>query len=374
MQKLSRFAVTATILALLAPLPIVNYSCAFAQDLTTISDEAQMLYEDAIEQNKKGKKQEAIDSYIKALRKDRAVLALDDEGLIEASFSECVKKLESSPNDVKLLETCGFLASVGFSDNKTAISYYQRIVDLVDDESVKERTENLIERLKATAEAQQDYDRAVAASMRDERIKAWAELEKLEDSREERDKANERSERLSNAYSEKEDLQNRIPQLEDELNEIQEAYDKADRLWYTLKDELYERRRRRLKNDLAAKKEELEKAKNELKSIEKEVKTLEKEDNEFKAQKENSPFNQLDGDVEPEDEDSVFNEDPSNKSKSKSSKSGSLDESNSDEDVENTSSDDDSEDEYSEEALRRQAEEMSDDERQEQLDDLIDNL
>ena len=378
MQKFSRYAVLATTLALVYPSVGYDSSAVIAQEYTTISDEAQLLYEEAIEKKKKGKMQEAIASYIQALRKDRAVLALDDEGLIEASYDDCVKKLQASPEDVKLLETCGFLASVGFSDNMTAITYYEKIIDLVDDQNIKNRTENLIERLRATAEAQQSYDRAVAAQNRDDRIKAWAEMEKIEDSNEERERANENANRLKNAYSDKEELQNKIPQLEEELKDLQEAYDKADRLWYTLKDELYERRRRRLKNDLAAKKEELSNAKKELKSIESEVKHLEKEEKDYKEKIDSSAFNESSETSEPESEDSVFNEDPSKKKSHRNLPDDAGGSEASDDASDSESSNDgmnsEYEDEYSEEALKKQSEEMSDEERQERLDDLIDNL
>ena len=380
MRKFSGYALLATALSLITPSIYSGVNVAFGQETTTISDEAQMLYEDAIAQSKKGKKSEAIASYIQALRKDRTVLALDDEGLIEASYKDCTAKLEKSPDDVKLLETCGFLASVGFSDNITAITYYEKIVELVDDESVKDRTRNLIERLKATAEAQQTYDSAVAASLRDERIRSWSEMEKNDAATQERAEANERASKLNEAYTNREDLQNRIPQLEQELQEIQEDYDKADRLWYSLKDELYERRRRRLKRDLAAKKEELAKARNELKEIEADVKSIEKEDNEFRKEQDESAFNNfVDEDKdETEDEDSAFNSDPSNNASTPKTTVSEptnepLDDGESAVDYGDKPSPE-YEDEYSEEALARQAEEMSDEERQEEINNLIDDL
>ena len=378
---------------LAASLSILAFSCnssyVFAQENTTVSEEAQNLYEDAIELQKKGKMREAVASYIKALRKDRTVLAFDDNGLIDASYADSVAKLKENPDDIKLLEVCGFLSSVGYSDNKTAITYYEKIVELVTDEGVKERTKNLISRLKATMEAQQAYDSAVIASLRDERIKSWAEMEKVDDFAEEQSKSKARANKLNDAYSDRESLQNKIPQMEEELKELQDSYDKADRLWYTLKDELYERRRRRLKNDLAAKKEELEAAKRELKSVEKKVSSLEKEEEKAQKLQEASAFNangkkkSEDGE---EDEDSVFNSDPSESDdagsrglESEEKDYGENSDKNSD-DTGNSDSESDEEsgeevkDEYSEEALSKQADEMSDEERQEQLNDLIDNL
>ena len=362
MRKFHCYAVLFSALTIFTP-TFYNSNSLFAQENTTVSEEAQKLYDEAIVFKKKGKLNDAINSYIKALRKDRTILAFDDEGLIEASYTDSVNKLKDSPDDIKLLEVCGFLASVGFSDNKTAITYYEKIVELVDDPSVKERTKNLITRLEASAEAQQAYDSAVAAEKRDERIKSWAEMEKIDDFAEEQSKSSDRAEKLNDAYSERESLQNKIPQLEDELKELQESYDKADRLWYTLKDELYERRRRRLKNDLAAKKEELSSAKRELQSLERQVSQLEKEDEAAKKKESNSALNKRSIDEvdenQEEDEDSAFNPEPS--------------ESEEYEEAPNEDSDSE-EDEYSEEALSKQADEMSDEERQEQLNNLIDDL
>lgn len=340
-----------------------NVPVCYAQAGTTVSEEAQSLYEKALDFQKKGKMRDAISSYVQALRKDRTVLAFDDNGLIDAAYADSVNKLKESPDDVKLLELCGFLSSVGFSDNATAITYYEKIVELVEDEGVKARTQNLIERLRATSDAQQAYDKAVASSLRDERIKTWSEMEKIDSFNEEKAKASDVAGRLKDAYSNRESLENKIPQLEEELKELQESYDKTDRLWYTLKDELYERRRRRLKNDLAAKKEELAAAKKELKAAEKEVANLEKLDEEYNKQQEDSAFNPSD-DGDPEDEDSAFNSVPSKPSGNRNGNKGNSGE----------EGNGDYEDEYSEDALKEQADEMSEEERKEQLKDLIDNL
>lgn len=368
MRSFRSFAVLATALTILTPSLTDKVSRIYAQE-TTISEDAQLLYDEAVEFKKKGKTSQAVDSYMKALRIDRTILALDDNGLIDASYKDCMDKLSKSPNDVKLLETCGFLSSVGYSDNATAITYYEKIIELVDDESVKEKTKGLIERLKASAEAQQSYDSEVSASMRDERLKTWAEMEKLSKFSEDQAEAAERAEKLSNAYSDRESLQNTVPQLEEELNQLQEDYDKADRLWYTLKDELYERRRRRLKNDLAAKKEELQKAKNELAQAEREVTRLEREDNDYKAAQSQEPFNNLQEKPE-QDENSAFNEDvESNRSLS----SNISDESSSESDESEENSDEPQE-EASDDNTESSDEELSEEKRQEQIDNLIDNL
>ena len=66
--------------------------------------------------------------------------------------------------------------------------------------------------------------------------------------------------KLEQAYKDREELQNVVPQLEEELKELQDAYDKANRLWFALNDELYERRRR-LKDRSRRKEQEVASAK-----------------------------------------------------------------------------------------------------------------
>ena len=83
MRKFCSSVLLATSLCILGS---INYSLPiFAQENPTISEEAQNLYEDALSLLKKGKKSEAIASYIKALRKDRTILALDDNAKIPAA-------------------------------------------------------------------------------------------------------------------------------------------------------------------------------------------------------------------------------------------------------------------------------------------------
>lgn len=376
MRKFCGYAVLATTLTLAAPMLSLQHSMVSAQETTTVSEEAQLLYEQAVEFKKSGKLADAVESYIKALRKDRTVLAFDDNGLIDASYEASIKKLSDSPEDVKLLETCGFLASVGYSDNKTAITYYEKILGLVEDEAVKERTQNLIERLKIAAEAQQNYNDSVISQKRDERLAAWTEAEKLDKFAQERAEANERSSKLSDAYSDKESLENTVPQLEEELKELQEAYDKADRLWYTLNDELYERRRRRLKHEIASKTAELEEAKAELSSAERRVSKLEKEDEEFKKQEREQPFvsaDEYEANKEA-NENSAFNDLSSGNPSNDSSMADREPDNDGDENESNNDYGNMPSDEYSEEALARDADEMSDEERSEKIDELIDGL
>ena len=338
-------------------LSISNSSCLYAQEGTTISEEAQTLYEEAIEFQKNSKMSEAIESYIKALRKDRSILAYDDNGLIDTAYKTSVAKLKESPEDLKLLEVCGFLASVGLSDNETAVGYYQKIIDLVEDEKVKERTKKLIERLNATAIAQDEYDREAASSLREERLKTWAEYEKADSFAQEQAKANEISSKLNSAYSNVESLQNKIPQIEDELKDLKESYDKANRLWYAVKDELYERRRRRLKHDIEAKENELNSAKQKLSSAQKTVSRLEKEDEQIKAKIEGNSSN-TENTENIEDDDSAFNSDNSNLSNNSDYGDEPSDSyENSDEEDDDSQNDD-----------------SIDEERSKQIDELIDEI
>ncbi|HNX78120.1 MAG TPA: hypothetical protein PKM56_20785, partial [Candidatus Rifleibacterium sp.] len=208
-----------------------------------IKEDAQILYDEAVELKKKGNIAAAIESYGKAMRLDRTILAIDDFGLIEALKKDCEEKLLKTPDDVKLLETLGFVFAVCYSDHKSAISCYEKVFALVTDEAVKERTANLIERLRETDLAQAGYQQEISAQLRDERLKSWSEMERVEKFGEDSAASQQKSAALADAYKQKDSLANKVPQLESELKDLQEEYDKANRLWFSLKDELYERRR-----------------------------------------------------------------------------------------------------------------------------------
>ncbi|MDD2999497.1 MAG: hypothetical protein PHV05_10595 [Candidatus Riflebacteria bacterium] len=253
-------------------------------------EDAEILYQEAIELKKQNKLTEAADAYGRAIRIDRSVLALDDHGLIEILKKDCEEKLAKSPDDVKLLETLGFVFAVCYSDNKSAIECYEKVFNLVTDEKIKERTANLIERLRLTAQEQESYEAEISAQLRDERLKTWSEMERIEKFGEDSAMQQEKSARLADAYKSKDSLKNRVPQLENELKELQEEYEKANRLWYSLKDDLYERRRRRLKDDIAAKEEEVSKAKEELDAAETAASALEKELQDVQKQQDESPI------------------------------------------------------------------------------------
>ncbi len=266
---------------------------AFAQQTEAneenAKEDAQILYDEAVELNRQGNLAAAIDSYAKAMRLDRSILAFDDFGLIEALKKDCEEKLVKTPDDVKLLETLGFVFAVCYSDHASAIKCYEKVFELVTDERVKERTAALIERLRESEIAQSSYQQEVSAQLRDERLKTWSEMERLEKFGAETAAAQEKSSRLADAYKEKDSLKNKVPQLENELKELQEDYDKANRLWYSLKDDLYERRRRRLKDDIAAKQQELDSAKAELDEVESVTSSLERELSSVEKENEASP-------------------------------------------------------------------------------------
>jgi chromosome segregation ATPase len=139
----------------------------------------------------------------------------------------------------------------------------------------------------------------MAQQMREESLQSWSEMEKADKMAQQAAKAQERSERLAEMYKQKDSLANRVPQLEEELRDLREEYDKANRLWYALKDDLYYRRRRRLEDDVEAKEKELEEARSKLNDVETTTARLEKEV-QFQRQKlEASPVQTYDNYQEP---------------------------------------------------------------------------
>ncbi len=253
-------------------------------------ESAEILFAEALELKKGGNMAGALDSFARAIRLDRTILANDDQGLIDALKKDCEEKLKTSPDDVKMLELLGFVHAVCYSDYPAAIACYQKVYELVTDQSIKDRTEALIERLKLSAEVQQSYQQEVTASLRDERLKSWSEMERVERFGEETARMQQKSADLAEAYKTKDELSNRVPQLEQELKDLQDEYDKANRLFYTMSDNaLYERRRRRLKDDIAEKEKEVESARKELDEAESVASELEKELASAEKAKEASP-------------------------------------------------------------------------------------
>jgi tetratricopeptide (TPR) repeat protein len=254
-----------------------------------VQEEANILFDEAIELKKQGNLEQAIEAYHKAMRRDRSILAFDDQGLIEDLRKAYEKKLEDDEDNIKAVETLAFVYAVCYSDYDSAIKCYEKVVQLTDDDKVKDNTNTLIERLRQTADMQREYQTEVAQSMREERLKTWSEMEKIDRLGQAADEMKTKSDRLAEMYRQKDSLTNRVPQLEEELKELQAEYDKANRLWFSLKDDLYYRRRRRLDDDIEEKKQELEQARAELEEAESAVSSLEKEVEVVKEELENSP-------------------------------------------------------------------------------------
>lgn len=298
---MKKFATIFAVLLLVCFLSGIGYA-------QNIKAEAQASYDSALKLKGRGDTVGAVKAFEKALRLDRTILALDDDGLVDMLRDFVETELRKNPSDLKLLETMGFIQAVCFSDNNVAIGYYEQVIELVSDENVKEKTRSLIERLRATEEMISSYRGEVTAQLRDERLRAWSEMEKNEKFAEEQYEKDQKAASLQQAFSDQEELQNIVPQLEDELAELQDAYDKANRLWFSLKDELYERRRRRLKDDIAAKESELSKAKSRLSAAERTVSSLEAQVAAQEAQEEESPFRSYDS---PSSADGDYQSEPS---------------------------------------------------------------
>ncbi|MGM0599963.1 MAG: tetratricopeptide repeat protein [Candidatus Rifleibacteriota bacterium] len=265
-----------------------------------IQEEADILYEEALQLKKQGELKKAIEVYNQAMRTDRGILAYDDAGLIEALKNDCEDRLAEDPEDVKTIETLAFVEAVCFSNYQAAIENYNKVIELVEDDNVKEKTRMLVERLQSTAEMQQDYQAEIAQDMREERLQSWAEMEKADKMAQQAAQAQEKSDQLAEMYKQKDSLANRVPQLEEELKDLKEEYDKANRLWYALKDDLYYRRRRRLEDDVEDKEKELDEAKSRLNEVEDTTARLEKEV-QFQRQKlQDSPVQTYDDYQEPD--------------------------------------------------------------------------
>lgn len=295
MQKLSTSLLISAICGLLVLqpgfMPIQPVSAQEQASDAANREGAEILFEEALELKRSGNLPDALDSFAKAIRSDRSILANDDHGLIEELKKDCEAKLKISPDDIKVLELLGFVHAVCYSNYSEAITCYQKVYDLVADETVKERTEAVIERLKLSAEVQQSYQEEVTASLRDERLKSWSEMERVSRFGEESARMQQKSSELAEAYKSKDELANRVPQLEQELKDLQSEYDKANRLFHTMSDNsLYERRRRRLKDDIAEKEKEVEAARGELEEAESTASTLEKELATVEKAKEASPI------------------------------------------------------------------------------------
>ncbi|HNV69855.1 MAG TPA: hypothetical protein PKO06_09170 [Candidatus Ozemobacteraceae bacterium] len=226
--------------------------------------EGRKQYEEALKLKRSGKWDDAIQMYEKAIRADRSILGDDDEGLMTALQKTYETKLASDSENLYLLEGLGYISAVGFSDFDKAIRYYQKVVELSKDEAVKERTGNLIERLRAQADLAKQMTADVSAQSREDRIKQWAELEKQDAAAAQAEKSQQREEKLSELYTKRDDLEARMPQIEDEIKNLQEDVDHNRRMYLNSNDRTYKRRQDRLEDDLESKKRELQRIKDDL--------------------------------------------------------------------------------------------------------------
>jgi tetratricopeptide (TPR) repeat protein len=137
MRKLSASLIISAICGLFAVQPVLLPPTAiYAQEeeVDAASREgAEILFEEALELKKSGNLAGAVDSFARAIRMDRSILANDDEGLIEALKKDCEDKLKAAPEDVKVLELLGFVHAVCYSDYPEAIACYQKVYALVSD-------------------------------------------------------------------------------------------------------------------------------------------------------------------------------------------------------------------------------------------------
>ncbi len=228
------------------------------------ASEGRKQYEEALKLKRSGKWDEAIQTYEKAIRIDRGVLGEDDEGLMTALQKMYETRLASDPENLYLLEGLGYISAVGFSDFEKAVRYYQKVVELSKDQAVKERTENLIQRLRAQADLARQMAADSSSKSREDRIKQWAELEKNDAAAAAAEKAQQREEKLSELYAKRDDLEARMPQIEDEIKNLQEDVDHNRRMYLNSNDRTYKRRQDRLEDDLESKKRELQRIKDDL--------------------------------------------------------------------------------------------------------------
>ena len=248
-----------------------------AQEEDESLQDAKVLYNSALDLKKKGKLEESVQSYEQAVRKNRAILGEDDNGLISALKDSYEKKLASSPADVKLLEGMGFILAVCFSDFTKAVANYEKVIEFSPDEKVKARTRALVERLKIMAETTSRIQDDMAAGQRDERLKEWAEMEKNDSRAVESAQKQKNAAKIAALSSTKDDLEARIPQMEEELKSLEDDRRKAEVLWYSLndgvhsKDQYYYRKRDRLQKEIDAKKGQIDDSKEKLDNVNKEI-------------------------------------------------------------------------------------------------------
>ena len=249
---------------------------AWAQESDSLQN-AEGLLKQAIEKKQAGKTEEAVTLFEKAIRTNRRILGYDDEGLIQELRNFYEQKLETSPEDIAVLEPLGYIYAVCFSDFEKAIAQYKKVVELSTDDKVKERTNALIDRLTAQWEATRTTTAALESQTREEKVQEWKELEKQEALAAIADRVRDREDRMRELSLKKDEMEARLPQEEDQVKELEEEVDKADLYWRTTENRMYRRKRERLAAEATSKKSEISRMKTELDSIGRDLARLQKE-------------------------------------------------------------------------------------------------
>ncbi len=239
-------------------------------------DDANQLFREALALKKEGKAAAACATFEKAMRTHRGILAEDDDGLLHMLQKSHEARLASAPTDVHVLEGLGFIHSVGLGENDKALEYYKRLLALVKDEKVRQKTQYLVDRLQAEKDMARQYHADLSAKAREERLREWAEIEKQQALATIGDQKADIETRLAEAQSRKDQLGARVPQLEDELKDLREADDRNTRLWHTMNNERYRREYRAARERLGVAERELTDVKRQLNQATEEVKMLSK--------------------------------------------------------------------------------------------------
>jgi len=249
---------------------------ASGQDDESLQD-AKVLFQEALKLRKEGKGADALRTFEKSIRMNRGVLSEDDQGLVQELREEYSRKLASAPEDVALLEGMAFIHAVCESDYAKAVELYSKVLAKATDPEVKTRTERLIERLRGLQEANRSTTDDIAARHREERVKAWAEMEKHDDLAAKAEAKQQKEEKLSEMYRRRDDLDARQPSLEDEIKSLEDEVERAHRMYLTTNERRYKWKEDRLEADLNNKKKEIEKNKGELAKLQKDIDKLNKE-------------------------------------------------------------------------------------------------
>lgn len=263
-------------LVLLALFTVYAWSAVRAEDADSAQD-AKLLFQEALRLKKAGKAEEAVQSFEKAIRMNRSVLSEDDQGLVKDLEEGYRKKLASAPEDVTALEGLAFVSAVCKSDFPKAIELYTKVQSLAKDETVKARTAQLLERLKAQQETGGASVDDPAGKGREERIKAWAEMEKHDKLAAQADVKAKKEERIQELYTSRDEMEARIPQLEDEIKGLEEEAARAERMYLTTQDRSYKWKENRRAGELKTKQGELERLKSDISKTLKEIEKLNKD-------------------------------------------------------------------------------------------------